>query len=73
MKIFLHTKGVDVLPINQYLDVDALPNIGEHISLSMTGPWFIVRVIVHTLNEDSHVSAEVYATQVDHLETLQVW
>lgn len=73
MKIFLHTKGADVSLNNQYLDIDTIPHIGEYISLSTSGPWFVVRVVTYTPHEDSHVSAEVYATQADPLESLHGW
>ena len=73
MQIFLHTKGDDVSPNNQYLEIDVIPHVGEYIALSERGPWVVVRVVVHAPKKDSHVSAEVYATQVDHLEATQDW
>lgn len=68
-KVFVHTqsgKGKSDWK-NDSREFLRLPVVGEYFALSSTGEWFQVDLVVHC-PFDGQYAAEVFGTQIDHLE-----
>ena len=70
--VFVHTQTAPGKSdwINQDRHFLRLPAVGEYIALSAESPWYRVDLVVHCPFEADY-AAEVYATEVDHIEVLK--
>lgn len=66
MKVFLHTRSAGKHDwTNNNHEFARIPVIGEFVTLSTTGSWFQIELVVHT-PFPCDCDAEVYAVEVDH-------
>lgn len=70
--VFVHTQTAKGKSdwINQGRKFLRLPIAGEYIALSSRSPWYCVEIVIHCpFNAD--YAAEIYATEVDHMDALK--
>lgn len=67
--VFFHTMQEGRVKENRGVVVRALPHVGEFVTFTFNGAWFLVTRVLHCTveNEDREFDAEVWIKEVDHL------